>query len=583
MTGAVRAIRSRMVFAASVAFVTSLAACAPAPRAPYPIAEAHPGAGVAAASPAAVEAGLAVLRDGGNAVDAAVAVQAVLGLVEPQSSGIGGGGFLMYYDAITHDITMMDGRETAPMRASPRMFLDSTGKELPFNQAVITGTATGVPGVMAMLGEAHKRFGRLPWNRLFVEATREADSGFVVTRRLGRFANGRSTQNGQPDVKRLFLKPDGTTIREGDRHRNPAYGRAMRALAADPRALLRGPLADSIVARVRMAPGPSAMTLQDLARYRPVEREPLCAPYRVYRVCVPPPPSSGVSLLQLLAMLDQTDIATRKPDDPQSWYLFAEASRLMYADRDKYIGDADFVRVPVRGLLDPDYVKQRVAMIGPRAPSAGYPAGMPPGAETRADDAGYEEAGTSHFVIVDARGNVVSMTTTVESIFGSGRAVSGFLLNNQMTDFSFDPMVDGKPSANAVAGGKRPRSSMVPAIILDQQGRFVGAIGSPGGSAILAYVGKLAVGLLAWDMPMQQAIDLPNIYARGTRWNGEASRLRATVREGLAARGVTVTPGEGEDSGLHGVILRPGRAADGGADSRRDGVWRYLRPPPAAR
>jgi gamma-glutamyltranspeptidase/glutathione hydrolase len=582
MIEAARTIRSRMVFAASVAFVTSLAGCAPAPRAPYPIAEAHPGAGVAAASPEAVDAGLAVLRQGGSAVDAAVAVQAVLGLVEPQSSGIGGGGFLMYYDAVTHDITMMDGRETAPMRASPRMFLDSTGKELPFNQAVITGNASGVPGVMAMLGEAHKKFGRLPWNRLFDAPTRLADSGFVVTRRLGRFANGRSTQNGQPDVKRLFLKPDGTTIREGDRHRNPAYGRAMRALAADPRALLKGPLADSIVARVKMPPGPSAMTLQDLARYRPVEREPLCAPYRAYRVCVPPPPSSGVSLLQLLAMLDQTDIATRKPEDPQSWYLFAEASRLMYADRDKYIGDGGFVKVPVRGLLDPDYVRQRVAMIGPRATATAYPAGTPPGAETRADDAGYEEEGTSHFVIIDARGNVVSMTTTVESIFGSGRAVSGFLLNNQMTDFSFDPMLDGQPSANAIAGGKRPRSSMVPAIILDGEGRFVGAIGSPGGSAILAYVGKLAVGLLAWDMPMQQAIDLPNIYARGTRWNGEASRLNATVRNGLAARGVTVTPGEGEDSGLHGVILRPGRPADGGADTRRDGQWRYLRPPPAA-
>ncbi len=571
-----RALLTGVVLTAAVA---SVAGCAQGAREPVPSAGAHPAAGVAAASPLAVEAGLAVLRDGGSAVDAAVAVQAVLGLVEPQSSGIGGGGFLMYYDAATRDLTMLDGRETAPAAASPRMFLDADGREVPFATAVVGGSAVGVPGVMAMLGEAHRRFGRLPWARLFNEAIVAADSGFEVAPRLGRFASGRSPQNQQPDVQRLFRRPDGTTIHAGDTHRNPAYADALRALSRSPRALLEGPLADSIVARVRAEPRPGAMTREDLAAYQPKEREPICGPYRVYRICVPPPPSSGVSLLQLLAMLDRTDIATRTKDDPQAWFLFAEASRLMYADRDLYIGDADFVTVPVRGLLDPDYVASRVAMIGARARAEAPPAGIPPGAEPRGDDATREEAGTSHFVIVDPHGNVVSMTTTVESVFGSGRAVSGFLLNNQMTDFSFDPVQQGRPSANAVAGGKRPRSSMVPAIILDAEGRFVGAIGSPGGSAILAYVGKLAVGLLAWGLPMQEAIDLPNVYARGALIAGESSRFPADVRQALASRDVVIVPGQGEDSGLHGVILRDGRAPDGGADSRRDGQWRPLRAP----
>ena len=553
-------------------------ACSGGGTASAPPAEVFPAAGVAAANPAAVEAGLAILREGGSAVDAAVAVQVMLGLVEPQSSGIGGGAFLMYYDASTRGITMFDGRETAPAGASPTMLLDENGKELPFSEAVVSGRAVGVPGVMAMLGVAQQRFGRLPWNRLFGAAILAADSGFRVPPRLGRFANGRGPQVAQPDIKRLFAKPDGSTIRAGDLHRNPAYARTLRALADDPRALLKGAIGDSIVANVRRGARSSAMTREDLVRYRPVEREPLCGPFRGYRVCVPPPPSSGVSLLQLLAILDASDIASRRAADPQAWYLFAEASRLMYADRDQYIGDPAFVSVPVRGLLDPGYVRQRAALIGQRAAGVAPVAGTPDGAEPHGADRTNEAAGTSHFVIVDARGNVVSMTTTVESVFGSGRVVGGFILNNQMTDFSFSPELDGVPAANAVAGGKRPRSSMVPAIILDSTGRFVGAIGSPGGSAILAYVGKLAVGLLAWGMPMQEAIDLPNIYARGARFAGEASRLTPAVRDGLAERGVVVTPGDGEDSGLHGVILRTGAMPDGGADSRRDGQWRFLRP-----
>ena len=534
-------------------------------------------AGVGAANPLAVEAGIEILEAGGSAVDAAVAIQAMLGLVEPQSSGVAGGGFLMYYNAATRRITMLDGREVAPAAATPTMFLGEDANPLPFTTAVIGGRATGVPGVMPMLGAAHARFGRLPWNRLFRRAITAADAGFVVAPRLGRFVNGQSVQAAQPDVKRLFAHPDGTPVKAGEVMRNRAYAITLRTLASrGPHALHKGALARAIVARTRMAPLPGSMTLSDLSRYRPIERVPLCRPYREYVVCVPPPPSSGVSLLQLLGMLEHTDIAARGPDDPQAWFLFAQASRIMYADRDRYIADPAYARVPVEGLLDAAYIASRAGLIGDRAgpaPSAGQPRGSAPAS---AADATREAPGTSHFVVVDRNGNVVSMTTTVESLFGSGRAVGGFMLNNEMTDFSFVPSVDGRPVANAVAGRKRPRSSMSPVIVLDRRGRFHAALGSPGGSAIPAYVVKMLVGLLAWHLPIQQAIDLPNIYARGDNVSGEASKLSPPVIEGLAARGIVVRPGEGEDSGLHGVIVRGPRNLEGAADPRRDGTWQAL-------
>lgn len=545
-------------------------------QAPPPATGTRVAPGVAAAHPLAVDAGLRVLAAGGSAVDAAVAVQAMLGLVEPQSSGIGGGGFLMHYEARTGRVTMFDGRETAPAAADSAMFLDARGAPLPFNVAVVSGRATGVPGVMAMLGMAHERFGRRPWSALFEDVARTADTGFVVPRRLGRFANGSNVQARQPDAVALLAHPEGRRIRAGDTFRNPAYARTLRALATrGPRALLEGDIARAIVARLREGEHAGLMTVEDLAAYQPVERTPLCGPYRVHVICVPPPPSSGVSLLQLLAMLDRTDIASRGPEDPQSWFLFAEASRLMYADRDRYVADPAFVEVPVTAMLDTTYLRARVARIGERAmpaPPAGEVGGARPGA-----DGTVEAAGTSHFIVVDREGNAVSMTTTVESLFGSGRVVGGFFLNNQMTDFSFTPVEGGRPVANAVGPRKRPRSSMTPAIVLDREGRFVGAFGSPGGSAILAYNGKLALAMLGWGLPVQQGIDLPNLFARGERFNGEASRFPATIREALAARGVTIVPGDGEDSGLHGVLWR-GAGTEGGADTRRDGTWRVLPP-----
>jgi gamma-glutamyltranspeptidase/glutathione hydrolase len=549
----------------------------PAPASAIAAAAATSGsaAGVAAANPHAVDAGLEILAAGGSAVDAAVAVQAMLGLVEPQSSGIGGGAFLLYYDAATQKITAFNGREAAPKHATPGMFLGEDGAPLSYRDAVLSGRSTGVPGAIAMLGSAHARHGALPWEKLFAPAIRAAEDGVAVPKRMARFVNGDFAQSQEPDVRALFSRADGSPLQAGDAYRNPAYASSLRHIAdKGPRALLEPELRDAIMARTHAQPRPGTLAASDFDAYQPRITEPLCGPFLVYVVCVPPPPSSGVSLLQALAILDRTGIAARGPGDPEAWFLLAMASRLMYADRDKWVADPAFVEVPVEGLLDSGYIASRAALIGPvagPAPSAGQPRPIQRGA-----DATIEATGTSHFVVVDRAGNIVSMTTTVESLFGSGRAVGGFVLNNQLTDFSFRPEVDGAPVANAVAGGKRPRSSMAPVIVLDASGKAVAALGSPGGTAILAYNAKTLVGLLAWKLPLQQAIELPNVIARGEETFGEASKLAPGVLEALAARGVVVKPGRGEESGLHGLVIGPDGTATGAADPRREGVWKSL-------
>ncbi|HYD46612.1 MAG TPA: gamma-glutamyltransferase family protein, partial [Phenylobacterium sp.] len=400
---------------------------------------ASPAAGqqmVAAAHPLAVEAGLKVLNAGGSAVDAAVAVQATLGLVEPQSSGLGGGAFMTYYDGATGEVSAYNGRETAPAAAGPDLFLGPDGKPLGFATAVLSGRSTGVPGAVAMLGLAHAEHGKLAWRDLFAEPERLADEGFIVTPRLAGMISSRAPQASAPDAVAYFTKPDGTKYAAGDRLKNPAYAATLRTIAAEgPRALLKGQIAEAIVQRVHQGELASAMTLKDLESYQPKEVEAVCRPYRIYVVCVPPPPSSGAALLEGLGILERTDIAERGPADPQGWFLFIEASRLMYADRDRYVGDPAFATVPVAGLLDPAYVAERAALIGPQAGPPPSP-GTPPGAPAAARDLTREPAGTTHFVIMDAEGNVVSMTATVESVFGSGRMVDGFFLNNQMTDFN---------------------------------------------------------------------------------------------------------------------------------------------------
>ena len=482
---------------------------------------------------------------------------------------------MLYFDAATGVVSALDGREKAPAGATPGMFLDENGKPMSYLEAVRTGRSTGVPGAIAMLSMAHARLGKLPWTELFAPAIRTATNGFRVSPRLARYLSPDFVLPPTAQVRALFARPDGTPLQAGDLFRNPQYAHTLKRIAREgARALYEGSLAEEIVKRIHEQPTPGTMTLRDLSAYRADWDQPLCRPYREYSVCVPPPPSSGVNLLQLLTILDDTDIANRGPADPQAWFLFAQASRLMYADRDRYVADPAFIAVPVSKMLDPSYLSERARLIGEHAGPAPQPGQFAD--VVRAPDATREAAGTSHFVVMDAAGNVVSMTTTVESVFGSGRTVGGFVLNNQLTDFSYRPTDEHGPVANAVQGGKRPRSSMAPIIVLDHDGHFVAALGSPGGSAILEYSAKTVVGALAWHLSMQQAIDLPNLIAHGDDFIGEMGRFSPAVITGLRERGIDLREGRAENSGLHGVMRGPDGTYEGGADPRREGVVRLI-------
>jgi gamma-glutamyltranspeptidase/glutathione hydrolase len=561
-----------------VAFLTAGTALPVPARAPHlHRVRRHGPAMISAANPLAVDAGLEILKRGGKAVDAAVAVQAMLGLVEPQSSGVGGGAFMMYYDASTGAVSVIDGREKAPDGANPDMFLDEHGKPLPFLEAVRSGESTGVPGAVAMLGEAQTRLGVLPWKDLFQPAIRAAREGFRVPGRLASFLGEGSPFPPTTEVRTLFSRPDGSPLHAGDIFRNPEYARTLELIAkGHSRAFYEGPLAQAIVARTHDDPLPGNMTVKDLAEYRAPWREPLCRPFRQYSVCVPPPPAAGVALLEMLEILDRTDIAERGPADPQAWFLLAQASRLACVDRDRYVDDPRFVPVPVERLLEPAYIKARTLLIGDHAGAAPLPGQV--NSVPHGRDATIESPGTSHFVVVDSFGNVVSMTATVESPFGSGRLVRGFVLNNQLTDFSFVPADAAGPVANAVHGGKRPRSSMSPVIVLDRDGGFVAALGSPGGSAILDYNAKALVGLLAWKLPVKAALELPNLIAYGDEFYGELDRFSPEVQAGLKARGIELKAGRAETSGLQAIVRRDDGSYDGAADSRREGVAKRLPP-----
>jgi gamma-glutamyltranspeptidase/glutathione hydrolase len=424
-----------------------------------------------------------------------------------------------------------------------------------------------------MLSLAHKEHGRLAWKALFTDSERLATDGFVVSPRLADYIAGREVQAHTPDVTAYFTRPDGERYVAGDVLKNPAYAATLRRIAAEgPAAILAGPIAADIVARLAGDPLPGTMTLADLADYRPHESPALCRPFLRWTVCEPDAPSGGVVTLEALGILERTAIASHGPGDAQGWYLLSQAERLAYADDLQYVADPAFVAVPTQGLLDGAYLDARAKLIGDRAGPAPQP-GHPAGAPVYGPDATVEPGGTSSFTVADRWGNVVSMTTTVESVFGDGRMVDGFMLNNQLTDFSFAPrQKTGAPVANAVGPRKRPRSSMAPAIVLDRDGRFVAAVGSPGGLAIPSYVVKTLVGMFAWNLSVQDAINLPNLVALGDFYASEPAKFAPGVVEGLAAKGVTVKGGfAAEGSGLHGIILRGGKL-EGGADPRREGV-----------
>ena len=450
---------------------------------------------ISAANPYAAEAGRQMMREGGSAVDAAIAAQLVLTLVEPESSGIGGGDFMMVYDPKSGKVTSFDGRETAPASATPDMFLDASGKPRDHFAAVPGGLSTGVPGVIAMFDMAHKKYGRLPWARLFEPAIKLASNGFPVGRKLAATLRAFPQLAGMPDIKRYFYKPDGTPLAQGDTLKNPELARTLRVIAkGGPKAFYSGAIAQHIVDAVQHAPvNPGGMTLADLSAYHAVERPAVCGTYRAYRLCSMGPPSSGgVAVLQILGMLERFPQSQLQPNTLSEVQLFTQASRLAFSDRAMYLGDPDVIHVPVAGLLDKGYLAQRSALIDPTKDMGMAVAGTPPQKHAEfAPQRTQQLPGTSHLSIVDDRGEVVSMTMTVEFVFGSEMMANGFFLNNELTDFSFEPMRDGKPVANAPAPGKRPMSAMSPTIVFGPDGKFAIATGSPGGPAIIDFVAAI--------------------------------------------------------------------------------------------
>jgi len=528
-----------------------------------------------AANPLAAEAGRQILRQGGSALDAAIAMQMVLNLVEPQSSGIGGGAFIVHYDAAARRTATYDGRETAPAAAKPDRFIGPDGKPLPFRQAVAGGLSVGVPGVLRALELAHKAHGKLEWAKLFEPAIRLSAQGFAVSPRLSILLGEEKALRDHPQARAYFYAPDGAPWPPGHVLKNPDLARTLEAVArggAD--AFYRGETARRIAAAVKgAAKNPGDLTEADIAAYRAVERAPVCGPYRVWLVCgMGPPSSGGLTVLQILGMLQRFALKAMKPMSAEAVHVIAEAMRLAYADRGLYMADADFVKVPAKGLVDPAYLAGRAALIVPGNAFDKAEPGEPPGREARlwGRDASPELPSTSHLVAVDARGNAVSMTTTIEDGFGARLMVDGFLLNNELTDFSFQPTDNGKPVANRVEGRKRPRSSMSPTLVFDRGGRLVMAVGSPGGSAIINYVAKTVIGVLDWGLDIQAAIELPNFGSRGGAAELEKGTAAEALKPALEAMGhkvaaVTFT------SGLHGIVLAPS-GLWGGADPRREGV-----------
>ena len=546
---------------------------------------------VTAANPHATDAGYEILAAGGSAVDAAIAIEAVLSLTEPQSSGLAGGAYMLHWQAAKAQLDAYDGRETTPMGATPELFYNEDG-QMGFFSAFRTGRAVGVPGVVAMLAQAHGDHGNLPWADLFKPALKLAADGFVVSPRLAKsLVSYRVSSDRQMAMRDYFFtqNEDGTwaPVPEGHLLKNPAYARTLTLIAdKGAQAFYTGALAQEIVDAVQNAPvHPGTMSMADMAAYKPIRREAVCLPYRQYEVCgMPPSSSGGLTVLQILGMLNESKMAELPAGSVEAIHLITEASKLAYADRNRYIGDPEMVPVPIEGMLNKFYLRQRSREIMPNhsAPKA-LPgkAGIQTGAlghwgnsDNWGDNVSKAQPSTSHFSIVDSAGNVVSMTASVEAPFGSRLMAGGMVLNNQLTDFSFAPADENGPIANAVAPGKRPRSSMSPTIVFDENEDFYLAIGSPGGSRIITYVTQTLVGLLDWNLTMQDAINLPRHVQAGDESNLEleAGTDLAARADALRALGhqVTVKP---ITSGLHGIKVIEGMY-EGGADPRREGTVR---------
>ena len=528
---------------------------------------------VSAAHPLASEAGLSILKRGGSAADAAIATMLALTVVEPQSSGIGGGGFIVYQPA-SGPVGSIDGREKAPGVASPKQFLGEDGKPMPFMKAATGGRSVGVPGNVALAAEAHKKWGKLPWATLFEPAIKLAE-GFTISPTMARFiAFGQdSLKQAGPEGRALYYDKDGAPLKAGTTFRNDKLAATLRLIAAKGAdAFYKGPIAASIVKTVSTAEAnPTAMTLADLAAYKAEVRDPVCGTYRQYKICgMGPPSSGGTGVLAMLKQLERFDMKGLGKDNPVSWHLFGESQRLAYADREKWIGDPGFVAVPTKGLADPAYLGARSALINAGDRMAKAEAGMPAGAPTaRVNAADNEVAGTTNFAVADSAGNITTWTSTVEKTFGSGLVAEGFVLNNELTDFNFAPEDQGKLTANHVQPGKRPRSAMSPTIVYDASGKPILAIGAAGGVTIVAQVTKAIIGVLDWGLPVEEAIALPQLIAIGDRFAVEKGTMLETMIPAFTAMGhkpvATALPLK-----LNGV-QRVAGGWRGGADARGEG------------
>lgn len=528
---------------------------------------------VSAANPKAVKAGVDVLAAGGTAADAAVAVQMMLNLVEPQSSGIGGGAFMLYWDAEAKKLLTYDGREKAPASATPEYFYNNEGEPVKWWDAVVGGRSVGVPGTLKLLEHVHQQHGRQPWRELLLPAIVNAEVGFEISPRLAESiaaAQERKLDLFEP-TRRYFFNEDGTPKAAGSYLKNPDFATALREIAiAGSAPFYEGPIAKDIVAAVKTEINPGELTIDDMKNYTVIEREPVCVSYRNHDVCgMGPPTSGGLTMGQILTMLEPHDLPAMGPS-AEAWHLYVEAAKLAYADRGLYMADSDFVDMP-EGLLDQDYLLERAKLIDTSSAMKKAEAGVPPqqSAMRFSPDTQIERAGTSHFSIVDKYGNIVSMTTTIETGFGSRVMTNGFLLNNELTDFSRAAEKDGLPIANRVEAGKRPRSSMSPTIVL-KNGTPLLAIGSPGGSRIINYVTKSVIAILDWEMDPQTAVDLPHVVNRNGSTDLEENTDATALSADLEKLGHEINVRK-LTSGLHAILISEGELV-GGADSRREGI-----------